>query len=226
MLLTFWVCYWQWCQPVARLLKLLIIDELTCKSIMQTTTEACGKKTHEQTMIEMNTETHVLVWFCSLSSLFYESPVCRNMFICDLLWWFPQWFMAVYVCAPLEWSHQLYITDTTIKITHLRRVHALTQTHADHHRSGWEASEPPFIHDHSVGPLKLSWGEAHLRHTKNNGMNKNIYRALQPSHMQLDKTISTSAHRHTRVQAHSTFNDPILSTKWRYSQLHALNWHL
>lgn len=62
---------------MARLLKLLIIDELTCKSIMQTTAEACGKQTHEQTMTEMNVETH--------SGLFYESPVCRNMFMCDLL---------------------------------------------------------------------------------------------------------------------------------------------
>lgn len=36
LLLTLWVYYWQSCQPVARLLKQLIIDELTCKSIMQT----------------------------------------------------------------------------------------------------------------------------------------------------------------------------------------------
>lgn len=71
--------------------------------------------------------------------------------------------------------------------------------------------------------LKQLRRAAHLRHTKIRRMNKCIYGTLQPNHMQLDKTISTSTRRHTRAQAHSTFNDPILSAEWRYPQLHALN---
>lgn len=72
--------YWQWCPPVAGLRKLLIIDELTCKSIMQTSTEACSKQTH-------------LVWFSSLSFLFYESPMWMS--ILYVFEWLPLWFMSV-----------------------------------------------------------------------------------------------------------------------------------
>lgn len=73
-------CYWQWCQPLARLLKWLIIDECTCKSILQTTIEACGKQTQEQTSEHRRTFGVCLVFVC----LSVRFQLHTSMFIFDL----------------------------------------------------------------------------------------------------------------------------------------------
>lgn len=115
MLLTFCMCYWQWCQPLARLLKLLIIDECTCKSIMQKTREACGKQTHEQTMTEMSIDTY-LIWLWTVSFMSLQcAESCLFVIYCNGFVSGLRLFMSV---QPKKWSNQLYIIDTTIKIRH------------------------------------------------------------------------------------------------------------
>lgn len=48
-------------------------------------------------MAERNTEALTHLFDFTLSKLLYESPVCINMFIWDMLKWLPLWFMAFYV---------------------------------------------------------------------------------------------------------------------------------
>lgn len=76
-----------------------------CKSIMQTCRQPGSGLWQTNTCANSGWNEHRathLVWFCSLSSLFYESPVCRAVFVCDLLQWLLRWFMAVYVGAIQE----------------------------------------------------------------------------------------------------------------------------
>lgn len=206
MLLTFSMRYWQRHQPVARLLRLLIIDDLTCKSIMQTCRQPrrlCGKQTRRQTALE----THTGALGC-VASLRWA----KSVLVCDQFQWLRKRLMPV---KTQEWSHQLYISDMTIKSRLLRRTEIIV--------SGCESLPPQPQCDSS----KQSWGAARWRRAKKHWGKQVQLRGSAPQpHATWQNNFHQRAQTHTHTQVHSTFNDSILSTKWRYPQLHSLNWRV
>lgn len=145
-------------------LKLLIIDELKCKSIMQTTTEDWGKQTHEQPMIKMNTGTHILFEFAFWAVSFMGlqcAETCLFVIYCN------GFLSGLWLFMSVKPKNE--VINCTLLTTQLKLgiwgvcTHSDASTQADHHHSGWKLSQHPFIHNHSAGSLKLLWWAARTR---------------------------------------------------------------
>lgn len=139
-------------------------------------------------------DTHLALWAVS----FHESPMSRNTFLCDLLWWLPQWFIAVYVSATQEWSHQLYITGITIKIRHLKLVCPLSSRCRSSSR--WLRTESVSLHPQpQCGFFKaVVRGSSFASYNEQGGEQVRPWGALWPSHRQVDeKDFHTASHRST-----------------------------
>lgn len=113
--------------------------------------------------------------------------------------------------SPQPKNEVINCTSVTLQL----KLEARTRT--DHRCSGWRVRFSKRSHG----------GDARSHHTKNkSGRAGTTTGSAAKPHATWQYHFHRRAQTHASTQAHSTFNDPILSAKWRYSQLHALNWHL
>lgn len=170
-------------------------------------------------MTEMYAERHnclILLPDQSLSVLKHVCLWCAGM---------PQWFMGAEVHVTRGWSHQTYFAGITSKISHLRDGQSLAQTERQMQIS--VVAGNPIRLLFSAASSEVSWGAFHLHHTHSK-RSKTTKKKKAHVHVALcsPDACTLTNHFQPQAQAHSTFNDPILSTEWRYSQLLALSWHL